>query len=117
MKSEFIKLPVDRLPKVQKEVYQELKKQGCSTAQNLATVMNRSLKPLTAILRLLRKKELVIMEGLEYRVTHKNFFMGKSKEINEELIVKNENIQDQLEWNRKILQRKALRELRMRINL
>ena len=55
--------------------------------------------------------------GHIYKITNKKSFEIKRKKTNEELPPNYHQIKDQLEWNQKILQQKALRELRMRINL
>lgn len=111
------KLSIDRLPRVQKEVYLQLKKHAPTTAQFLAVEMKKSLRQVQAILRLLRKKNLVNLEGLMYSMTTQTYFLGTYKNKAEEFVMKNENIQDQIEWNKKILQQKAQRELRMSINI
>lgn len=117
MAIEIMDLPLDKLPRVQAKVYHMIKKHEPISTQDLATLMKRPVKSLTAILRLLKKKELILMEDVQITTSNNITFKGRVEVPLEKCSIVDETIKDQIEWSRRILQRKADRELRMRINV
>jgi hypothetical protein len=110
--------PLVKLSEFQLKVYHAVKQLQSGTAQDILNILKDVKKSsLASALRALREKGLVVYENLQYKVTNKTSFELKHKKPADEMIIHASNVQDQLEWNRKILQQKALREARMRINL
>jgi hypothetical protein len=110
--------PIIKLSDLQFKVYEAVKHCQPSTADEVLVYLKDVKKTsLASALRALREKGLVVYENLVYKVTNKTFFELRSKRVESEPCIHASNIQDQLEWNRQILQQKALREARMRINV
>lgn len=117
MAIEIIELDVDKLPRVQAKVYQTIKQHEPISTQELAALMKRPVKSLSAILRLLKKKGLIFMEDVPITTSSRTTFQSRVEVPLEKCSIVEETIKDQIEWNQKILQRKAAREMRMRINV
>jgi hypothetical protein len=110
--------PIVKLSDLQFKVYEAVKHCQPSTADKIFVYLKSIKKTsLASALRALREKNLIVYESPLYKVTDKTFFELRSKRVASEPSINTSYIQDQLEWNRKILQQKALREARMRINL
>lgn len=110
--------PLIKLSEFQFKVHEAIKHSQSTTVDALLTLLKDVKKSSLAFaLRSLREKGLIVYESPVYKVTDKTSFEVRSKKPADEPCVHTSYIQDQLEWNRKILQQKALREARMRINL
>ena len=110
--------PLVKLSDFQFKVYEAVKHCQPATADMIRVYLKEAKKTsLASALRALREKGLVVYESPVYKVTNKTFFELRSKRVESEPCIHASNIQDQLKWNRQILQQKALREARMRINL
>lgn len=110
--------PLVKLSDLQFKVYEAVKQCQSATAEEILACLKQTKKnSLASALRSLREKGLIIYENSVYKLTDKTSFELKSKKPANEPCIHTSYIQDQLEWNRQILQQKALREARMRINV
>lgn len=109
--------PLAKLSEFQSRVYEAVKFLQESTTKELSEYLIESPKRVATALRALITKGLVVYQKPVYKITNKTFFEIKRKKIDDEIPPHYHQIKDQLEWNQKILQQKALREARMRINL
>lgn len=112
-----ISQPLTKLSEFQSKVYEAVKHLKAASTKEISEYLTEPSKRVATALRSLRTKELVVYQQPVYKITNKKSFEIKRKKTNEELPPNYHQIKDQLEWNQKILQQKALRELRMRINL
>lgn len=110
--------PIVKLPELQYTVYEAVKQCQPTTVSQLLVYLPQIKKnSLASALRSLRNKDLIVYEKSIYKITDNPSFQSKNKKPVDEPYVHPSHIQDQLEWNQQILQQKALREARMRINL
>ena len=113
-----VEQPLIKLSELQFKVYNTVKQLQPTTVNDLRNNLKEVKKSsLAAALRALKEKSLIVYENLHYNVTDKISFVLKHKKPAEDYVIHASNVQDQLEWNRQILQQKALREARMRINI
>jgi hypothetical protein len=117
MAQKMLPQPLNKLPPVQLKVYEAIKAHQPISTNDLADVLKRPAKSMTSALMGLRKKELVVFENSLYTTTSKAHFDVRFKKEKEEPPCKFSHIEDQIAWNEQVLKQKALREVRMRINL
>jgi hypothetical protein len=109
--------PVTKLPPVQLKVYLAIKENQPVTIQELCQLVNKPAKNMSSSLSSLQLKKLVKLEDHVYRTTDLKFFDVKKCNQPKEVATRVDDVADQIEWNRQVLQQKALKEARMRINL
>jgi len=118
LKMEGYEQPLIKLSELQFSVYEVVKQLQPVNIETLRNSLKEVKKSsLTSALRSLKEKGLILHEIPFYKTTDKKFFNLKNKEPANEPKMDCYSIQEQLEWNKRILQQKALREARMRINL